>query len=520
MLDQSLKEQVRSLFSSLENQYILKVIASENNSERDNLVSLISDLSDTSDKISVEVESGDSLELKIYKNGAPAGFLFKAVPTGHEFTTLLLGILNLDGKGKNFPDDLVANRIKALKGDILIKSFISLTCTNCPEVVQTINMMTIINPRIRHEIIDGALYEEEAKALNIQAVPTVFAGDKLLTVGRTPLAEILDKLEQQYGKDESAVNNVPVNKSYDVLIIGGGPAGTSAAVYSARKGLKVGIVAERMGGQILETDAIENMISIINTTGKQLADNMGLHISDYPVDILTNRRVEDIEIKEGQKVIRTNLGEEISTPALIVATGASWRKLGVPGESDYIGSGIAFCTHCDGPFYKGKKVAVIGGGNSGLEAAIDLASIATHVTVLEYGSDLKGDQVLQEKLKALKNVTILTQVQTTEIKGDGKKVTGLEYKNLKDDAVTDIVVDGVFIQIGLRPNSGVFDKVVEINRAGEIIIDANCRTNIPGIYAAGDVSTVPFKQIIIAMGEGAKASLSAFDDRLKNKLLG
>ena len=519
MLDNTLKEQVRTLFSSLENQYILKISINENISEKEDLISLITDITDTSDKITMLIEPGNDLELKIYKNGEEAGFIFKAVPTGHEFTTLLLGILNLDGKGKNFPDEVIQQRIKSLKGTINIKSFISLSCTNCPEVVQTINLITIINPNIKHVIIDGALFEEEAKSMNVLAVPTLFADDKLLSVGRTPLTEILEKLEGQYGSESLHKGNLIIKKVYDVIIAGGGPAGTSAAIYSARKGLKVAIIAERMGGQILETSAIENMISVVNTTGKQLADNMGLHINDYDIDILNNRRIEDLNIENGIKTIKTSLGEEVSAPALIITTGASWRKLNIPGESQYIGSGIAFCTHCDGPFYKGKKVAVIGGGNSGLEAAIDLASIATDVTVLEFGKELRGDQVLQEKLKSLSNVKIYTEAQSTEIKGDGKKVTSLEFKDLKTGNINNIDVDGVFIQIGLKPNSTIFDKYVEITKSGEIVIDSYCRTNIPGIYAAGDVSTVPFEQIIIAMGEGAKASLAAFDDRLKDKLL-
>ena len=516
MLDNNLKEQVKTIFSSLENSYTLKAIVSKTNSERSNLISLITEVAQTSPKINVIIEEGDSLELEIYKNDEKANFIFRAVPTGHEFTTLLLGILNLDGKGKNFPDETVREKIKALKGDINIRSYISLSCTNCPEVVQNINMMSILNPSIKHQIIDGGLFENEVKELNIQSVPTVYVGNKVLSVGRTQLSDLINKLETIY---KSEVNiSAPINKHYDVIIAGGGPAGTAAAIYSARKGFKVAIIAERMGGQILETVAIENMISVKQTTGKELATNLGFHIEDYDIDILDNRKIQKVNIIDGVKHIITSYNEDISAPALIIATGASWRMLQIPGEDKYIGSGIAFCTHCDGPFYKNKNVVVIGGGNSGLEAAIDLSNIATHVTLLEYSDELKGDIVLQEKLRNRSNVEIVTSAQSLEIIGDGSKVTALDYKDLKNNKIHTINTDGIFIQIGLKANSAPFSDIVETNKIGEIKIDEKCKTNIPGIYAAGDVSTVPYKQIIIAMGEGAKSALSAFEDSLKNQL--
>lgn len=515
MLDQSMKDQLKGVFASLEHHYIFRVTISENHPERAEMIALLQDVAASSDHLSLELVAGEGLLLEILKDGEKASFSFFAVPNGHEFTTLLLAILNLDGKGKNFPDEDLAARIRALNGG-LVRSYISLTCTNCPEVVQALNMIAILNPLIRHEIIDGALFQDEVKKLNIQAVPSVYLDDKSLSVGRAGIGELLTKLESQLGSNYQAPENI--EKQYDVIVVGGGPAGTAAAIYSARKGLKVAIVAERQGGQILETVGIENMISVARTTGKDLALNLREHLNDYPVDMLENRRIREIRLTEEGKVLYTSLGEKLIAPAVIIATGASWRRLNVPGENDYIGAGIAFCTHCDGPFYKDKKVAVVGGGNSGLEAAIDLSAIATEVTVLEFADELKGDQVLQDKLATLPNVQIHKGVATQEIIGDGNKVTALRYQNRITGDNHQLELDGVFVQIGLRANSEPFDALVETNRMGEILTDAYCRTNVPGIYAAGDVSTVPYKQIIIAMGEGAKAALSAFDDRIKGKL--
>ena len=282
--------------------------------------------------------------------------------------------------------------------------------------------------------------------------------------------------------------------------------------------MNVAVIAERIGGQVKETVGIENLISVPQTTGQQLANDLLTHINDYPVDILEHRRVDKVELDGSAKLLTTSTGERFSAPALIVATGASWRKLNVPGEADYIGKGVVFCPHCDGPFYKGKHVAVVGGGNSGIEAAIDLAGICSKVTVLEFMDELKADQVLQEKAKSLPNVEVFLHSQSLEVLGNGDKVTGLRVKDRKADAERVIDLDGIFVQIGLAANSGVFRDVVETNKPGEIVIDAHCRTNVPGIYAAGDVSTVPYKQIIIAMGEGAKAALSAFEDRMRGSI--
>lgn len=514
MLEQAMKDQVKSVFSNLDNQYTLKINVADNHSSKDELVGLLADVASCSDKITLDLSKGEALSFTILKNNAPTNITFRAVPTGHEFTTLLLAVLNLDGKGKNIPDTAIINQIERLAGTVELKSYISLSCTNCPGVVQALNLIAMFNPNVKHEIIDGGINQEEVDSLSIQAVPTVFANGEQLHVGRASLGELLGKLEKQVGS-KKIDSTKQVAKEYDVVVVGGGPAGVSSAVYSARKGFSVAIVAEKVGGQVTETVSIENMISVPQTTGAELSANLMKHLQDYPIDILENRLVENVELKDGVKKLKTSLGEVLSTPALIIATGASWRHLGVPGEKEYIGSGVAFCTHCDGPFYKGKKVVVVGGGNSGLEAAIDLSAIASEVTVLEYMDELKGDQVLQDKLATLSNVKIVTGAETLSVNGDGQKVTGLSFKHRNSGEEETIITDGVFVQIGLVANSKPFTNIVKTNRMGEIEIDAHCRTGSPGIYAAGDVSVVPYKQIVIAMGEGSKAALSAFEDQIK-----
>ena len=517
MLDQNIIQQVTGIFADLKNEYTFKIQTSENHSKRKELITLLEEVASCSSKIKVEAETQEGFSFEILKNNQASSIVFKAIPTGHEFSSLLAAILNLDGIGKNLPDKTLTQRIKNLNGKIVIKSYISLSCTNCPEVVKALNVMSILNPNIRHEIIDGALHQEEIEQLNIQAVPTIYTNGKVLHIGRSSLGELLVKLEKQVG---SAFKGSKETKEYDVIIAGGGPAGVAAAIYSARKGFSVALVAETIGGQVAETVGIENLISVSKTTGKELTANLMKHLQDYPIDIYDNRRIESSELKNGMKYITSSLGETFASPALIIATGASWRKLGIPGEKEYIGSGVAFCTHCDGPFYKGKKVVVIGGGNSGLEAAIDLSSIATHVTVLEFLEDLKGDQILQDKLNNMANVEIITNAATLSIDGDGKKVNALQYKDRASHEAKTIPTDGVFVQIGLKSNSDVFKDIVDTNKFGEIEIDAHCRSKQAGVYAAGDVSIVPYKQIIIAMGEGSKAALSAFEDKIKNRLMG
>ena len=519
MLDTSILQQVTEIFRNLEADYTFRISLSPLREEASGLIEFLNDFATTSPRLSVEKHEseGDALSFTLLKNGEETGVTFRGIPNGHEFTSLLLAVLNADGKGKNLPDEGITRRIRALKGDIRLQTYVSLTCTNCPDVVQTLNIFALLNPCIHHEMVDGALFQAEVDAKGIQAVPSVFANGNLLHVGRGSLGELLEKLEAAFPSSSEAENNenAPFHRSFDVLVLGGGPSGASAAIYSARKGLKVAMVAERIGGQVKETVGIENLISVPYTTGQQLADNLRTHLTHYPIELFENRRIESTSLQGKEKQVVVKGGETFSAPAVIIATGAGWRRLNVPGEAEYIGRGVAFCPHCDGPFYAGKEVAVVGGGNSGIEAAIDLAGICKKVTVIEFMDSLKADQVLQDKARSLPNIEIFTSTQTMEVVGNGEKVTSLRLKNRQTDEEHNLALDGVFVQIGLSANSQPFKEELEMTRIGEIVIDAHCRTNVPGVYAAGDVSSVPYKQIIIAMGEGAKAALSAFDDRVR-----
>ncbi|MCB0482659.1 MAG: FAD-dependent oxidoreductase [Flavobacteriales bacterium] len=481
--------------------------------------------------------------------------------------------MNADKKGKQL-DEALALRIKALKAPVQLKTYISLSCEVCPEIVQMLNQMAIIHSDFSHEIIDGAYVQDEIKNLGIQGVPSVVANGKIIHSGKINLLDLLAKLESTYGVDgnhkQAQVNNLG---AFDVAVIGGGPAGASAAIYSVRKGLKTAMIAERMGGQLQETKGIENFISVSYTEGPDLVGQLAKHVSDYPIHTFEHRRVVSIigagkapsigkadgatpsnrfavgnfskstsgvspggapsaseaanvntpdvspekfiSTEPDAKIINFESGEYLKANSIIVTTGAKWRNLGIPGEKEYIGRGVAFCPHCDGPYYKGKKVAVVGGGNSGVEAAIDLAGIVQEVILLEFAPDLKADDVLIRKLISLPNVSILKNVQTEEIRGDGSKVTSLLYRDRSTKRQETIDLDGVFIQIGLVPNSRFLKDIVEQTEHGEIIVDEKGRTSAKGIYAAGDVTTTPYKQIIIAMGEGAKTALAVFEDRMK-----
>lgn len=515
MLDTAFKAQLKQIFAGLDAEYVFDIAVHPQHESRNELIELLEDTASCSDKLSCTVRDGEGLEFRILKNGEDLRIYFQAVPNGHEFSSLLLAVLNADGKGKNLPDEATRRRIEHLQGNATLTTYMSLSCTNCPDVVQALNIITLLNPRISHRIVDGALFAEEVQRLNIQAVPSVWLDGTSIHVGRSTLGELLDKLESKMGTD-SSYQPVTEERHFDVLVAGGGPAGVAAAIYSARKGLKVAVVAGRIGGQVNETVGIENVISVSYTTGQALAADLRTHLSHYEnITICDNRQIETFSQQEGQKVLTVKGGEKFLAPALIIATGASWRKLNVPGEAEYIGRGVAFCPHCDGPFYKGKHVAVIGGGNSGVEAAIDLAGICSKVTVLEFMDTLKADQVLQDKLRSLTNVEVFTSVQTLEVQGNGEAMNALRIKNRQDETESLLPLDGVFVQIGLAANSRPFAEALETNRMGEILVDRNCRTAIPGVYAAGDVSDVAYKQIIISMGEGAKAALSAFEDRIK-----
>lgn len=514
MLDKDILRQVSGVFGSLTSEITLHVVRNSNDAQSAEFSSFVEDIASTSDKLNVTYEEGDRFGFSILRNGEPTGISFRGIPNGHEFTSLLLAVLNTDGQGKNLPDEAIAARIKALKGEIRLQTYVSLTCTNCPDVVQALNVMALINPRISNEMIDGGLCQDEIERLNIQGVPSVYVNGQPLHTGRGDIGMLLQELEDKVGTDhdETAVQSV---RPYDVVVLGGGPAGASAAIYSARKGLRVAIVAERIGGQVNDTTGIENIISVPKTTGTQLSANLRTHLGAYPIDIFDNRKVTAVSLKDKEKRITVRGGEVFTAPAVIIATGAGWRRLGLPDEATYIGHGEHFCPHCDGPFYKGKDVAVIGGGNSGVEAAIDLAGICRHVILLEFADTMRADEVLQQKVASLANVELHTSTQTTALLGEDGRLTGITVKDCTTDEERTLRLDGVFVQIGLSPNSDTFKDELELTPRREIPVDATNRTSVPGVYAAGDVTTVPYKQITIAMGEGAKAALSAFEDRIR-----
>ncbi len=527
MLEKEILEQLKTVFSSLDRSLTLRLSAS-NHPQQKELQEMLKAVASTSDKILLE-EGVQPTELltyphfEIWVEKKFSGISFRGIPGGHEFSSLILALLYCDGKGKQ-PDEGVKSRIRSLRGPIRLHTFVSLSCENCPDVVQALNLMASLHPDFEHQMVDGSMAQEDVQRLGVQGVPAVFAEDQLIHSGKLQLLDLLGNLEAFFGKDNSARSEKPVELGlYDVVVVGGGPAGASAAIYSARKGLSTAIVAERFGGQLQETLGIENMISVPYTEGVKLSAQLSEHVLSYPIQILEHRRVNQITPgEEGRPhLLELESGETLQAHKLIVATGAKWRELGVPGEREHIGSGVAFCAHCDGPFFKDKKVAVVGGGNSGVEAAIDLAGLATHVTLLEFGEQLKADGVLIEKLKALNNATIITQAKTTQVLGDGKKVVGLEYEDRSQETkdkpgpVHSLDVDGVFVQIGLLPNTQFVKGLLELTPYGEIIVDSGGRTSVPGIYAAGDVTTIPFKQIVMAMGDGAKAALTAFEDRMR-----
>lgn len=518
MLDADLKEQLKSVFANLENQIDLVYQPSTHTNQAE-LVEMLNGVAETSDKIAAKFDPASAAadappRFTIHKNGKSTGVFFTGIPGGHEFTSLILAILNADGKGK-LPDAMILQRIKSIRGPIRIKTFMSLDCENCPVVVQALNLMAVFHDDFHHETVDGAYAQEEIASLGVQGVPSVIVDGKMIHSGRSTFADLLKLVEETFGVDSSKakLSGADANLGdFDVVVIGGGPAGASAAIYSARKGLKTAIIAERFGGQVQDTKGIENLISVVYTEGPQLAAQLNQHVLSYPIKLLEHRRVARID--KDENIIHLESGEFLKAGSTIITTGAKWRELNIPGEKEYLGRGVAFCPHCDGPFYKGKKIAVIGGGNSGVEAAIDLAGIVSEVVLFEYNDTLKADAVLVDKLKSLPNAKIITSAKTTEVIGNGTQVTGLQYLDRNTNTTETETLEGVFVQIGLLPNSQFAKDVVETNKFGEIIVDSKGRTSAKNIYAAGDVTTTPFKQIVIAMGEGAKAALTAFEDRM------
>ena len=513
MLEESIIEQLNAVFADLAQPVELVVQQSEH-AKQGELLAMLNAVVATSPSLSVRLsdEFAEIPSFSLYSRGEAKGISFRGVPGGHEFTSLIVAVLNAAGRGK-MPDEGITERVRRLSSGLRIRTYVSLSCENCPEVVQALNRFALLGKSLSHTTIDGGLAPAEIEKLGIQGVPAVYVGDEMIHSGRASMSEILAKLEAKFA--DSSLQVVARNLGhFDVAVIGGGPAGASAAIYSARKGLKTTLIAERIGGQVQETKGIENLISVIYTEGPKLSASFEEHLRAYPIRLLEHRRVQSIGSDKVREITLSS-GETLTCDVLIVATGAKWRELGVPGEKEYLGRGVAFCPHCDGPFYKDRKVAVIGGGNSGVEAAIDLAGIASDVVLLEFGPELKADSVLIDKLKSLSNANVVTNAKTTQIVGNGSKVTGLHYEDRVTGAHKIIELDGVFVQIGLLPNSAPVKGLVDINQFGEIVIDAKGRTSAKGIYAAGDVTTVPFKQIVIAMGEGAKVALTAFEDRIR-----
>lgn len=508
ILDAEIKAQLAQYLQLMEDDVVLKVSAGSDSVSRD-MLALVDELTTMSSKIKVEkTKLPRTPSFSVNRIGEDTGVTFAGVPLGHEFTSLVLALLQVSGRPPKV-DQKIIDQIKSIKGEYHFESYISLTCHNCPDVVQALNLMSILNPGISHTMIDGAAFKDEVESKGIMAVPTVFLNGELFGSGRMSLEEILAKMGNAPDASDFAEK-----EPFDVLVIGGGPAGASAAIYAARKGIRTGIVAERFGGQIMDTLGIENFISVKYTEGPKLAASLEEHVKQYDIDVMNLQRAKRLEKKDLIEIELEN-GAVLKSKTVIIATGARWRNLGVPGEAEFKNKGVAYCPHCDGPLFEGKHVAVIGGGNSGIEAAIDLAGIAKHVTVLEFMPELKADAVLQERLYSLPNVTVLKNVQTKEITGTDK-VNGISYIDRETGEEHHIELQGVFIQIGLVPNTDWLDGTIERNRFGEIIVDKHGATNIPGVFAAGDCTDSAYKQIIIAMGSGATAALGAFDYLIRN----
>jgi alkyl hydroperoxide reductase subunit F len=479
------------------------------------LKELVTEIETMSPLISLEmVDDARKPSFSLAKKGETATVRFAGIPMGHEFTSLVLALLHVGGHPTKLENEVI-QQIKGLQGEYHFETYISLSCQNCPEVVQALNMMAVHNPNITHTMIDGALYQDEVDQRQIMAVPSVFLNGESFGSGRMALAEIISRLDSN--ADAKAAEKLSAKDDFDVLIVGGGPAGSAASIYAARKGFNTGIVAERFGGQVMDTMAIENFISVKETEGPKLVGALEEHVKDYEVDIMNVQRAKSLQKLDNNMVeVELENGAVLTSKTVVVATGARWRELGVPGEQEYRGKGVAYCPHCDGPLFKGKPVAVIGGGNSGVEAAIDLAGIVSHVTVIQFDDKLTADAVLVEKLHSLPNVSVIISGQTSEITGGGDKVNGLDYIDRETGETHHVVLDAVFIQIGLVPNTDWLKGTIELSQYGEIEVDRYGMTSLPGVFAAGDVTTIPYKQIIMAMGDGAKAALGAFDYIIRN----
>ena len=516
MLDAKLTAQLKAYLERLTRPVVMT--ASVNDSAKSaQMVALLNDIAALSDKITVSTEGTDTRRpsFALTSPGHEISLRFAGLPMGHEFTSLVLALLQVGGHPPKAEREIL-EQIANLPGDFTFETYFSQSCQNCPDVVQALNLMAVLNPRIRHVAIDGSDFRAEVETRQVMSVPTVYLNGKVFGQGRMGLEEILSKIDT--GAAEREAGRLAAKDSFDVLVVGGGPGGAAAAIYAARKGIRTGIVTERLGGQVLDTMSIENLISVPHTEGPKLAQALENHIREYDVDIMAVQVAKSLS-RQGDLIhVGLDSGATLSARSVILSTGARWRSIGVPGEQEYRNKGVTYCPHCDGPLFKGKSVAVIGGGNSGVEAAIDLAGIVSDVVLIEYDRNLRADDVLQRKLRSLKNVRVITNARTTEVTGDGAKVTGLTYTDRASDESHQIAVSGIFVQIGLLPNTDWLKGSVELTARGEVVTDDHGATSVPGVFAAGDCTTTPYKQIVIAMGEGAKASLAAFDYLIRSSL--
>ncbi len=519
MLDTAIKGQLKAYLERLQRPIEL-VATLDDSAKGQEMRALLNDILECSDKVSLR-ESGGAARIPSFAIGLPGEtprIHFAGLPMGHEFTSLVLALLQTGGHPPKV-EQTVIDQIKALPGNFKFETYISLSCHNCPDVVQALNLMAVLNPNVSSTMIDGAMFQDEVNARQIMAVPTTYLNDAEFGAGRMLIEEILAKVDTNAAA--RAAETIGQKEAFDVLVVGGGPAGASAAIYAARKGIRTGIVAERFGGQVMDTLGIENFISVPYTEGPKLVASLEQHVKEYEVDVMNLQRAAKLlpaSENGGLIAIELENGAKLQTKAVILSTGARWREMNVPGEKEYKAKGVCFCPHCDGPLFKGKRVAVIGGGNSGVEAAIDLAGIVAHVTLLEFADTLRADAVLQAKLNSLPNVTVIKSAQTTEVTGDGQKVNGLRFKDRVSGEEQQIDLEGIFVQIGLLPNTDWLKGTINLSKFGEIEIDAKGQTNVPGVFAAGDCATTPYKQIIIAMGSGATASLSAFDHLIRSSI--
>jgi len=518
MLDANIQTQLKAYLEKLQ-QPIELVASYDDSAKAQEMRGLLLAIAALSPKVSLREDGQAALRpsFAIGRPGEPdsARVQFAGIPMGHEFTSLVLALLQTGGHPPKV-DPAVIEQIKGLPGSFKFETFISLSCHNCPDVVQALNLMAVLNPNVSSTMIDGAMFQGEVERRQIMAVPTVYLNGAEFGQGRMTIEEILAKVDT--GAAARAAEELAKKDAFDVLVVGGGPAGSAAAIYAARKGIRTGVVAERFGGQVMDTLGIENFISVKATEGPKLAQALEQHVKDYDVDIMNLQRAAKLvppAAENGLIEVQLENGATLKSKSVILATGARWREMNVPGEKEYKAKGVCFCPHCDGPLFKGKRVAVIGGGNSGVEAAIDLAGIVAHVTLLEFGDALRADAVLQRKLLSLPNVTVHKSAQTTEVTGDGQKVNGIVYKDRVSGEEKRIELEGIFVQIGLLPATDWLKGTVELSRFGEIEIDAKGQTSVPGVFAAGDCTTTPYKQIIISMGAGATASLSAFDHLIR-----